>query len=105
MKRTLAAILTVIAVVFTLASCGNTEENLLPFGLQFGCSEADFLKRLEKSGYEVEIEQANTNNGFVSSAIRMTFKECAELLPFGEIFDTEEKEPVSYDGSDRVEAL
>ena len=74
MKRTLAAILTVIAVVFTLASCGNTEENLLPFGLQFGCSEADFLKRLEKSGYEVEIEQANTNNGFVSSAIRMTFK-------------------------------
>ena len=105
MKRTLAAILTVIAVVFTLASCGNTEENLLPFGLQFGCSEADFLKRLEKSGYEVEIEQANTNNGFVGSAIRMTFKECAELLPFGEIFNTEEKEPVSYDGSDRVEAL
>lgn len=50
MKRTLAAILTVIAVVFTLASCGNTEENLLPFGLQFGCSEADFFETSGKIG-------------------------------------------------------
>lgn len=105
MKRKLAAILTVIAVVFTLASCGNTEENLLPFGLQFGCSEADFLKRLEKSGYEVEIEQAISNNGFYAShAGEMTFKECAKLLPFGEIFDTEEREVVSIPERDPEES-
>lgn len=105
MKRKLAAILTVIAVVFTLASCGNTEENLLPFGLQFGCSEADFLKRLEKFGYEVEIEQSNTNNGFVvNPKVSSTFKECAELLPFGEIFDTEEREEVSVPEIDPEES-